>query len=265
MVSCDGTHVRITNGRIHFDTNMSELKRGRVKHTNSWNYQSEGVPDGFGNDEATLCTGDYIWIRPESDVQSEFPEVERQLCCIYMLDGHVVRGYMALDGAAVHINMDDSSLVPVSDTLNSYLNASKVFNSFKDAAVCGRDVSRLAAGRHSEVTLLCLGITPLDEHSEKKDWRVKSERWLQREHEKHEKRAGALLYLRNAGQAGDAGLKESLDVAEEAMNEDSNGFTATQTQAAAVAEVVEEPKSESGGGLVMLGLAGAGAALFFLR
>ena len=38
VVSCDGTHVRITDGKIHFDTNMSELKRGRVKHTNAWNY-----------------------------------------------------------------------------------------------------------------------------------------------------------------------------------------------------------------------------------
>ena len=51
IVTCDGTTARIGDSAWHFDVKMSELSRGRVAHTNSWNYKSfnKGLKSGFNS------------------------------------------------------------------------------------------------------------------------------------------------------------------------------------------------------------------------
>ena len=98
VVTCDGTHVRITDGRVHFDTNMSELTRGRVKHTNAWNY-GVATDSGFDADSRSkIHAGQWVWIAPRHAVLSAQPHAKKELGCVRIINGIIVDGYYALDG-----------------------------------------------------------------------------------------------------------------------------------------------------------------------
>lgn len=261
---------------------VSELTPGRRTHNNSWNYEHGKVTGGFASGtKASIAQGDWVWVAPESYIADKYASVTRQLACIQELDGHDVRGFMAVDGTAITVADNDNNLRPVSKDLNSYLSSSKVFSGFKDAVVRGHDVNRLAAGRHDEATLLCLGISPLDDYvdtTEDVDWRAEAAQWKTEWRKSHldlatgvASRRSANLALRGGSaaaqvdDAGDGGLKEQLDLAEEAalFGETKPTELVKDTLEESWSEPPQTEKSNTST-LVMLGLAGAGA-LFFLR
>ena len=60
VVSCDGLIVRVTDGKKHYDLSMKNTTRGRVQHTNSWNYGAK-TDSGFDSDaRSRLFTG--VWV-----------------------------------------------------------------------------------------------------------------------------------------------------------------------------------------------------------
>jgi len=130
-------------------------------------------------------------------------------------------------------------------------------------------VERVAAGKHRDVTLLCLGISPLDQDTEAKpNWREKSRSWVE------EKRKARYEDLVQRGQAAVVGqnqaLVDKMDAADE-MRELGGQMPQAQIlddllshHSYGVVTTVEPDKGGSGT-MVMLGLAGAGALLFFLR
>jgi hypothetical protein len=271
VVRSQGTMMLIENrhtGVQHWTT-TDELVPGRRVHNNSWNYQNGKVAGDFAGTEASLVQGGYVWIAPQSHVLAKHSSIKRQLACIYELQGNSVRVFAAIDGRPVTVQDSDGSLRPVSDKLNNFLNQSKEFLMFKAAAVRGQDVERVAAGKHRDVTLLCLGISPLDQDTEAKpNWREKSRSWVE------EKRKARYEDLVQRGQAAVVGqnqaLVDKMDAADE-MRELGGQMPQAQIlddllshHSYGVVTTVEPDKGGSGT-MVMLGLAGAGALLFFLR
>ena len=148
VVTCDGTHVRITDGRIHFDTNMSELTRGRVKHTNAWNYGA-ATDSGFDADSRSkIHAGQWIWIAPRHAV-----------LCVRIINGIIVDGYYALDGQRFQTHI--SQVHTVLQERQSFLDQMKGFREFKRYAVSGSGLVRnYAPGRDN--VLLCTGQASLN-------------------------------------------------------------------------------------------------------
>ena len=266
VVQANGRNVQVEHKRTHAQhwTTVDELQPGRRNHNNTWNYQRGEVQGSFtAGEKAPLAVGDWVWLRPSADVARVFPSVEKQLACVRQLSGAMVDLHYAVDGAAVRVSSADSGLRPVSDEINAYLGSSRIFAQFKDAAVRGAETERLAAGRHRSATLLCLGVSPLDEATEKRaDWRQNlHKRW-------HEKRE-AQRHIRIAAQrvtVGDGGLAEKLDAAEELGV--LAGLPHQDALEAALEPVDPDADPTPAGGtspFAVLGLAGAGAALFFLR
>ena len=265
VVQSNGSDILIEHKRTHAQhwVDVADLTPGRRVHNNNWNYQEGRVTGDFATgSKASIAQGDWVWVKPESYIKEKFATVNRQLACIQELEGHDIRGYMAVDGQAITVSDNDSNLRPVSDTLNTYLSQSKVFNGFKDAVVRGHDVNRLAAGRHDEATLLCLGITPLDDYvdtTEKRNWREEAAKWTKAWKKTH-------VPPGKVDDVGDHGLKDEFDLAEEAL------IFGETTPQEVTEEVLEDtttkgpPQTEKSGtmSLVMIGLAGAGI-LFYLR
>ena len=115
---------------------------------------------------------------------------------------------------------------------------------------------------NATLTLLCLGITPLDDYvdtTEKRNWREEAAKWTKAWKKTHVPQG-------KVDDVGDHGLKEELDLAEEAL------LFGETTPQEVTEEVLEDtttkgpPQTEKSGtmSLVMIGLAGAGI-LFFLR
>ena len=159
VVTCDGTHVRITNGRIHFDVNMSELKRGRVKHTNSWNY---GAPVGSGFDSdsrSKLHAGQWVWVAPRFAVVSAQPHAKKELGCVRIINGVIVDGYYALDG--VRFQTHASQIHAVLQERQAFLDQMKGFRQFKHYTVAGSGLVRNYAPGPNNV-LLCTGQATLN-------------------------------------------------------------------------------------------------------
>jgi hypothetical protein len=249
-------------------TTTDELVPGRRVHNNSWNYQNGKVAGDFAGTEASLVQGGYVWIAPQSHVLAKHSSIKRQLACIYELQGNSVRVFAAIDGRPVTVQDSDGSLRPVSDKLNNFLNQSKEFLMFKAAAVRGQDVERVAAGKHRDVTLLCLGISPLDQDTEAKpNWREKSRSWVE------EKRKSRYKDLVQRGQAAVVGQNQTLVDKMDAADEMRELGGQPQAQilddllSHGSYELVSPPQTEKQGSssMVMLGLVGAGAMLFFLR
>ena len=159
VVSCDGTHVRITNGRIHFDTNMSELKRGRVKHTNSWNYGA-ATNSGFDSDSRSkIHTGQWVWVAPRSAVISAQPHAKKELGCVRLINGVIIDGYYALDG--MRFQTHASQVHAVLQERQAFLDQMKGFREFKAYTVAGSALVRnYSLGRQN--VLLCTGQATLN-------------------------------------------------------------------------------------------------------
>ena len=159
VVTCDGTHVRITNGRIHFDVNMSELTRGRVKHTNAWNYGAP-VDSGFDSDSRSkLHAGQWVWLAPRFAVVDAQPHSKKELGCVRLINGVIVDGYYALDG--VRFQTHESQIHPVLQERQAFLDQMKGFRQFKHYTVVGSGLVRNYAPGPNNV-LLCTGQASLN-------------------------------------------------------------------------------------------------------
>jgi len=203
-----------TGAQHWFD--IKDLTPGRRAHSNSHNYQKGKVVGSFdAGAKAHLARGDFIWISPLPHIALEYTNITRQLACIQMLDGGNIVGFAAVDGTAFKIPISDSDVRPVSDTLNAYLNEDRNFQVFKESAVHGGETERLAAGKHRDLTLICLGFAGGQDKTEKVDWR---EKLKAKYHDKREmERAQARFTKNNVDVKGDGGLKERLDNAKEAV------------------------------------------------
>ena len=83
IVTCDGTTARIGDSAWHFDVKMSELSRGRVAHTNSWNYKS--FNKGFNSSsKSSFFKGQWVWIKPRAIILKVYPESLKELGVIGM-------------------------------------------------------------------------------------------------------------------------------------------------------------------------------------
>ena len=196
VIKSNGPNVLVENKQtsVQHWTTSDELIPGRRVHNNTWNYTGEGrVPDSFDGVEASLYIGAFIWIGPTKRTHTKHRSTVRQLACVHELYGpDNVSVFTAVDGEWLTVSEADKDLRPVSDQLNEFLANSHEFTVFKDAVVRGQDVERLAAGKHRSVTLLCLGVTPLDDDTEaRKSWRERASTYL--EHKKLEELTGQLV------------------------------------------------------------------------
>ena len=152
VVTCDGTRVRISDGRVHFDANMSELKRGRVKHTNSWNY-GVAINSNFDSDSRSkIHTGQWVWVAPRAGTVSAQPHAKKELGCVRLINGIIVDGYYALDGLRFQTHL--SQVHPVLQERQEFLDQMKGFREFKSYAVRGAGVVRNFAPGGSHVLLV---------------------------------------------------------------------------------------------------------------
>ena len=268
VVRSIGNNVLIEHPSTHalHWTTVDELTPGRRVHNNTWNYTegtAEPVAGSFASGQkATLAQGDWIWVPARSSIAAKHPTVWRQLGCIEMLEGSNVKAFYAVDGERFTIGQNDTGLRPVSDGLNEFIGANYECAIFKDAVVRGWDTRRLAVGKKAELTLMTLGTTPLDNKTEpRKDWRTNLHKLY---HQKREEKRKADIPIDAVGTAGDQGLAEDLDTAEEAAVFSGERVTVTTAEvlSAEPFEAGEPPKSNS---LVMFGLAAGAGLLFFLR
>jgi len=280
VVEANGETLLIENfqtGAQHW-VNIKELTPGRRTHTTSHNYQVGNLEGSFtGGEKAALCQGDWVWLIPERLIGAKYGKVTRQLACIQELHGRYVIGFYAVDGAGFTVSDQDPTLRPVSDSLNAYLSESKDFDNFRDAVIRGHDTARLAAGKNPAHTLLCLGITPTEETisaTEKVNWRDDLHAKYHEEKEKARQSvrfAESTIHQDNVDIKGDRGLSAKLD-----LNEEAKKLGGDVTLGAAVLDggqpeddvenVLDEEaeKTKGGGAMTMLGIAGAGALLFFM-
>ena len=150
---------------------------------------------------------------------------------------------------------------------------SSIFNTFKDAVVRGHDVRRLAAGKHRTAVQICLGVTPLDDHTEqpKQSWRDRAKQWKSGiERDALSLVAQAKMLNKTEGYAGDGGLHDDIDAAYELAN------LGAGEQSQLESDFLEIPGTTpvtagatnggGGGGGMLAGLAVVGGlAAFFLR
>ena len=249
-------------------TTVDQLTPGRRVHNNTWNYQEGGVGGSFASGQkATITQGDWIWVPAEGYVTSLYGAVKRQLACIEMLDGSDVVAYYAVDGERFKIAQNSAGLRPVSDELNEFINNTRELATFKDSVVRGWNTRVTAPGNFDKYTLLTLGITPLDATTEpdpaEGDWRTNLHKLY---HQRKEEQRKANISIEKVGTAGDQGLKEDLDDADEAA--ELGGELRTKV----AQEVLEETPYEDGdppksgnSSLVMFGLAAGAGLLFLLR
>ena len=97
-LTCDGTTARIGDSAWHFDVKMSDLSRGRVAHTNSWNYKSfnKGLKSGFNSSsKSSFFKGQWVWIKPRAIILQVYPESLKELGVIRLINGTIGDGYYA--------------------------------------------------------------------------------------------------------------------------------------------------------------------------
>ena len=257
---------------VQHTVSLSELTAGRRSHNNSWNYSLPGREGSTfeSGEKAPFTQGDFVWIDPAPHITKKHAFCKRQLACIQYLEGDQWLGYAAIDGWHVRKDINDPRVRGVSDGLNDMFSKSSIFNTFKDAVVRGHDVRRLAAGKHRTAVQLCLGVTPLDDRTEKpkQAWRERAQHWksgIERDALSLVQEAKMLNKIE--GYAGDGGLHDDLDAADELANLGIGKKSQLERDFLEVpGETNSGPAPGGGGGVMLAGLAAVGGlAAFFLR
>jgi hypothetical protein len=167
IVTCDGTHARIQNNVGGRNVEMKDLTRGRVTHTNSWNYGdtpgavNSGVSSGFDQGvEAKIYKGQWVWAPPRAGVVKVLPDCKKELAVIRLINGQIVDGYYALDGLRMQVLA--TQIVPVFHARQEWLNAHKDFINFRGAAVVGEsNVRDQALG--DDYLMIIMGLSHMNE------------------------------------------------------------------------------------------------------
>jgi hypothetical protein len=145
IVECDGFTARITNKSRTVNVDVMDLKRGRVKHTNSWNY-AKNTDGGFSADsKAQLHTGQWVWLQPRASTLRIYPGAKYELGVLRLINGAIGDGYYAMDGVRFQTVVGQIHPCPKKD--QEWMGLQKAFLRFKIAAVKGIDTPRFKLGR----------------------------------------------------------------------------------------------------------------------
>ena len=145
IVECDGFTARITNKSRTVNVDVMDLKRGRVKHTNSWNY-AKNTDGGFSADsKAQLHTGQWVWLQPRASTLRIYPGAKYELGVLRLINGAIGDGYYAMDG--VRFQTVVGQIHPCPKKEQEWMGLQKAFLRFKIAAVKGIDTPRFKLGR----------------------------------------------------------------------------------------------------------------------
>ncbi len=158
IVSCNGTTANIENGNNSLQVKMAWLTRGKVDHTNSWNYSGE-TPTGFDRDiYPRLFKGQWLWLPVRSKGLLHYPESLKELAVVRTLIGDTVDGYYCSDGERFKVHVDMVHALKLER--QSWLNLHKDFKLFQHKAVVGgHQVRAFSLGNRQG--LLCYGLAKL--------------------------------------------------------------------------------------------------------
>jgi hypothetical protein len=155
VISCDGLFVRVTDGKRHYDLHMKDVRRGRVKHTNSWNYGAK-TDSGFDSDaRSRLFAGQWVWIAPRALILQEYSHSRKELACLRVIKGDIVQGYYALDG--VRFDTHISQVHPVIQERQGFLDSEPSLKLFKSYAIKGSGNVRNFHASDAMI-LICIGL-----------------------------------------------------------------------------------------------------------
>lgn len=153
VVKSVGAQVVIedAHGRRIF-VDLKKLRRGRVTNTTSYNYSTEGqVNTGFTSPgESAIYSGQYVWVSARENIPSA-----QELVAVQYIRGDRVVGFYALDGEQG--DWLELGVGLVDDELTQTLSATRVFAEFREFAMAGHDMKRVAPG--SQYPRLCIGAT----------------------------------------------------------------------------------------------------------
>ena len=132
---------------------MGLLTRGRVKHTNSWNY-SENSQGGFKKNKKPLfAKGQWVWLPPRSATLKVW-KCKVELGVLRLINGSIADGYYAVDGIRFQTHI--SQVLPCPEKDQNWMDVHKEFAHFRAAATVGIGTIRLKLGR--DYILECLGL-----------------------------------------------------------------------------------------------------------
>jgi len=160
IVTCNGTTANIENGNNSLQVKMSWLTRGRVDHTNSWNYQQNGeTPTGFDRDiKPRLYKSQWVWLPVRSKGLLHYPEALKELGVVRLINGDTLDGYYCSDGARFQVHLD--MVHALKEERQEWLNRHADFKRFQQKAVIGNaDVRAFSLG--TVRPLLCFGLAKL--------------------------------------------------------------------------------------------------------
>ena len=155
VISCDGLIVRVTDGQKHYDLHMKDVTRGRVKHTNAWNYGAK-TDSGFDSDSRSrLFAGQWAWIAPRALIQQQYIHSRKELVCLRVIKGDIVQGYYALDGVRFDTHL--SQVHPVIQERQGFLDSEPSLKLFKSYAIKGSGNVRNFHASDAMI-LICIGL-----------------------------------------------------------------------------------------------------------
>ena len=154
VVKCDGFSAQITNKVRTVNVDVSELKRGRVEHTNGWN-SAKNTNGGFSaSSKSNFHKGQWVWMEPRYETYRIYGKAKYELGVLRLINGAIGDGYYAMDGVRFQTVVSQIRPCPKND--QQWMNTQKAFLRFKIAAVKGIDVPRQKLGR--DWVLQVLGI-----------------------------------------------------------------------------------------------------------
>ena len=146
VLDCDGFEAKITNRVRTLLVDVGKLSRGRVKHTNSWNYAPVGKSSGFTADSrAAHFAGQWVWLPPRASTLKIYAGSRYELGVLRLINAAIGDGYYAVDGTRFQTHLSQVKPCPKAD--QDWMDLCRPFLQFKIAAVKGVDVERYKLGR----------------------------------------------------------------------------------------------------------------------